>query len=82
MKNIIHLKYKDEGGLIHFIKPWANFVTYTDPGSEIHKLPSSERIKEWGGKFKTEQNSKKNYLDYYLEFKSEEQLTLWLLRWA
>ena len=81
MKNIIHLKYKDEGGLIHFIKPWANFVTYTDPVTEIHKLPSTQRIREWGGTFKMN-HANKNYSDYYLEFKSEEQLTLWLLRWA
>lgn len=81
MKNIIHLKYKDESGLIHYIKPWANFVAYRDPVTEIHKLPANERITDWDGKFKID-HTNKNYSDYYLEFKSEEELTFWLLRWS
>ena len=82
MNNVVKIKYKDDNGLIHFIKSWRNFTEQhqgTAEGALIN--PASERIKRWGGEVKVDEYNK-NYLDYYIEFDTEEHLTMWLLRWA
>lgn len=80
MTAIIKIKYEDESGLIRHIKPWHNFIR--DGARHAVRSPANEAIKEWGGRFTIDTESKKTYTDYQLEFESEEQLTFWLLKWS
>lgn len=80
MTAVIKIKYLDELGNIRHIKPWENFVM--DGARHAIRSPSNEAIKEWGGRIRVDRESTKMYMDYQLEFATEEQLTFWLLKWA
>lgn len=80
MTVIIKLKYQDELGNIRYIKPWENFIM--DGARDAIRSPANEAIKAWGGQIRVDRESTKMYMDYQLEFATEEQLTFWLLKWA
>ena len=85
MTAVIKIKYQDELGNLRYIKPWSNFVmdAHSGHGNTFPVIqPASEAIKDWGGRLVTDEESRKTYTDYQIEFATEALLTYWLLKFS